>query len=315
MSFLVDTGSSRWWVTALAILALSAPVSLAQQGEDYGINITSSQNVDLSGNSQVRWIMNFNPQRGYDRVKRNYPNLYVLFRDFGPERSSFEINKDTLKISSDDAQRSISFVADVWGLAVSRNNRWQIELSPNEQVSTQDGNRVFTVLQFGTTNGLKMSIINTYVLPQSAGNVQIDKENRLLTYVLPAVKAAPGAGEPILDVSIRYKKRLMAALYKLYGDAEAQSGGYWTAKTILKNTGKAPIYSLKVYYRLGEYTEMSVPDVLGGACRRNRRGPVLSRDPVESGSASYADAAAVVYPLRVQGRRRSAVYQRDDPAP
>jgi hypothetical protein len=239
-------------------LALSAPVSLAQQGEDYGVNITSSQNVDSSGNSQVRWVMNFNPPRGYDRVKRNYPNLYVLFRDFGPERSNFELNKDTLKITSDDAQRSISFAGDVWGLAVSRGNRWQIELSPNEQVSTQDGNRVFTVLQFGTTNGLKMSLINTYVLPQSATNVQIDKPNRLLTYVLPAVKAASGA--PVLDVSVRYRKRLMAALYKLYGDADAQSGGYWTAKTILRNTGKAPIYNLKVYYRLGEYSEMSVPE-------------------------------------------------------
>ena len=27
-----------------------------------------------------------------------------------------------------------------------------------------------------------------------------------------------------------------------------------------RNTGKAPLYSLKVYYRLGDYTEMSVPD-------------------------------------------------------
>jgi len=260
MACVVSSRRRQRWIPALPLLALFALASPAQQTEDYGISVTSSQNVDSAGNSQVRWMMNFNPPRGYDRVKRNYPNLYVLFRDFGPERSSFEINKDTFKVSSDDGQRSISFAADVWGLAVSRNSRWQIELSPNEHVSTQDGNRVFTVLQFGTDNGLKMSIINTYVLPQSASNVQIDKENRLLTYMLPPVKAAPGAGEPAVDVSVRYKKRLMAALYKLYGDTDAQSGAYWTAKAILRNTGKAPIYNLKVYYRLGDYTEMSVPD-------------------------------------------------------
>ncbi len=248
------------WTLPLSILSLFALALPAQQTEDYGVNITSSQNVDTAGNSQVRWVMNFNPPRGYDRVKRNYPNLYVLFRDFGPERSSFEINKDTLKVSSDDGQRSISFAADVWGLAVARNNRWQIELSPNEHVSTQDANRVFTVLQFGTNNGLNMSVINTYVLPQSATNVKIDKESHLLTYVLPPVKASPVAGEPAVDVSVRYKKRLMAALYKLYADMDAQSGAYWAAKTIFKNTGKAPIYNLKIYYRLGEYTEMSVPD-------------------------------------------------------
>lgn len=248
------------WIIGLPILALCALSSPAQQTEDYGINITSSQNVDSTGNSQVRWVMNFNPPRGYDKIKRTYPNLYVLFRDFGPERSSLEINKDTLKISSDDGQRSINFVADVWSLAVSKNNRWQIELSPNEQVSTQDGNRVFTVLQFGTSNGMKMSLINTYVLPQSASNVQIDKESHLLTYVLPSIKAAPAAGDPTVDVSVRYKKRLMAALYKLYGDEDAQSGGYWVGKTLFKNTGKTPVYNLKIYYRLGEYTEMSVPD-------------------------------------------------------
>jgi hypothetical protein len=250
----------RSWILPLPILALLALALPAQQTEDYGINIVSSQNVDPSGNSQLRWVMNFNPPRGYDRVKRAYPNLYVLFRDLGPERSSFEINRDTLKISSDDGQRSISFVADVWGLAVSRNNRWQIGLASNEQVSTQEGNRVFTVLQFGTNNGLKMSLINTYVLPQSAANVQIDKENHLLTYALPAAKPPARPAEPTVDVSVRYKKRLMAALYKLYSDAEAQSGGYWAAKTIFRNTGKDPIYNLKIYYRLGEYSEMSVPE-------------------------------------------------------
>ena len=250
----------RSWILPLPVLALFAPALPAQQTEDAGINIVSSQNVDSSGNSQLRWVMNFNPPRGYDRVKRAYPNLYVLFRDLGPERSSFEINKDTLKISSDDGQRSISFTGDVWGLAVSRNNRWQIALATNEQVSTQDGNRVFTVLQFGTNNGLKMSLINTYVLPQSAANVQIDKENHLLTYTLSAAKPAARPAQPSVDVSVRYKKRLMAALYKLYSDSEAQSGASWAAKTIFRNTGKDPIYNLKIYYRLGEYSEMSVPE-------------------------------------------------------
>jgi hypothetical protein len=250
----------RRWIAALSVLILFALVSPAQEGEDYGVNINSTQNVDAAGNSQVRLVMNFNPPRGYDRVKRNYPNLYVLFRDLGSERSSYEINKETLKIASDDGQRTITFAASVWGLSVSRNNRWQIELSPNEHVSTQDGNRVFTVIQSNTSNGLKMNIINTYILPQSAGSVTIDKENHLLTYALPLSKGVPSAGEPAVDISVRYKKRLMSALYKIYGDTEAQSGGYWVAKTILKNTGKVPLYNLKVYYRLGEYTDMSVPD-------------------------------------------------------
>ena len=233
--------------------------SVAQQPEEFALNVTASQNIDATGNAQVRWVLNFNPPRGYDRVKRNYPNLYVLFRDFGPERSSFEINRDSLKISSDDGQRSINFSADVLGLAVSRNNRWNIELAPNEQVSTQDANHVFTVLQLGSQNGLKLTIINTYVLPQSAQSVQVDKASHMLTYVLPPVKPVPG--EPVVEASVRFKKRLMAAVYKVYGDPEAQDGASWAAKAIIRNTGKAPVYNLKIYYKLGEFTDMSVPEV------------------------------------------------------
>jgi hypothetical protein len=265
-------------VLALCFLVIVIVPAAAQQPDDYGLNITASQNIDSAGNAQVRWVMNFNPPRGYDRVKRIYPNLYVLFRDFGPNRSGMEINRDTLKISSDDGQHSISFNADVLGLAISRNNRWQIELAPNEQVSTQDENRVFTVLQVASQNALKMSIINSYVLPHNANNVHIDKENRLLTYTLPAAKVAPSE-EPVVDVSVRYKKRLMAALYKIYGDMQAQDGDCWTAKTIFKNTGKAPIYGLKIYYRLGDYTEMSVPEaysmVLPGGAVVDRYYPVI----------------------------------------
>ena len=106
--------------TTAALWAGFALPASAQEGEEVTINITAAQNIDATGNAHVRWVMNFNPPRGYDRVKRNYPNLYVLFRDFGPERSSFEIDRNTLKINSDDGQRSITFTADVWGAAVSR---------------------------------------------------------------------------------------------------------------------------------------------------------------------------------------------------
>jgi len=133
-------------------------------------------------------------------------------------------------------------------------------LDRNEQITTQDANKVFTVSQLGSQNGLKITSINTYVFPQNAQNVQFDKETRLLSYSLPAIKAPVQTGEPEVDVSMRYKKRLMAAVYKVYGDSEAQGGAYWVAKTIFKNTGKTPVYGLKINYRLGEFTDMSIAD-------------------------------------------------------
>jgi hypothetical protein len=297
-------------VTVLVVLAflLAFPVS-AQQPEKSEINLAGSETIDTSGNAQVHWVMTFNPPRGYDRVKRNYPNLYVLFRDFGPERSSFEINRDTLRISSDDGQRSISFNADVWGLAVSRSNRWQLELQPNEQVSAQESNHVITVLHTGQ-GGVQLTTINTYVLPQSARAVQIDNQNHLLTYMLPEIKNSPnqGAREPEVAVSVRYKERLMAAVYKVYGDSEAQSGTYWAAKTIFKNAGRIPIYNLKIYYKLGQFTEMSVPDaysvVPSGGAVVDRYYPIIHSQVVQLRTATplelyiryeYKDAAGRPY--------------------
>ena len=242
----------------LCAAAFLIGVGLAQRPEEFAINVIASQNIDAAGNARVNWVMNFNPPRGYDRVKRNYPNLYVLFRDLGPERANFEINHGSLKISSDDGQRTITFNADVLGMAVSRNNRWQVELQPNEQVSAQDGNRVSTVLPVAGQNGLKLTMIATYVLPQTAQSVQVDKEAHVLAYVLPAPRSAPG--EPAIDASVRFKKRLMAAVYKIYGDPEAQDGAAWVAKTVLRNTGKTPVYNLKIYYKLGEFSDMSVPE-------------------------------------------------------
>src|SRR5436305_1696242 len=109
---------------ALAILFAMTATGFAQ-GQGFTITLTATQIVDAAGNAHVQGFMGFDPSRGYDQIKKIYPNLYVLFRDIGPERSIYEINQDTLKITSDDGQRSITFSADVLGIAVCRKNRWK----------------------------------------------------------------------------------------------------------------------------------------------------------------------------------------------
>lgn len=118
--------------TVLPILAIFARPVQAQQTEEITINVKGMENVDSRGNAHVQWVMNFNPARGYDQIRQIYPNLYVLFRDLGPERSGYEINRGTLKITPDDGQRSITVDADFIGAAVSRKNRWQIQEGPRK---------------------------------------------------------------------------------------------------------------------------------------------------------------------------------------
>lgn len=115
-------------VLAYSLLAILIKPAGAQQAEQITINVKGIENVDSRGNAHVQWVMSFTPARGYDRVKRIYPNLYVLFRDLGPERSGFEINRETLKILPDDGQRSITVNADLVSAAVSKKDRWQIQV-------------------------------------------------------------------------------------------------------------------------------------------------------------------------------------------
>ena len=248
----------RLMTSLLFLLMLIGSVSAAQQGEEITITMNSTEIVDTTGNAQAKATISFSPSRGYDRIRRLYTNLYVPFRDLGSGRSNFETKRGTLKIVSDDAERTISLNAEILGVAVCRSGHWQISLSANEQLSMQDNVRVSTVAQSSGQAAVKMISITNYVLPAKAQNVRFDKDAHLITYTLP--KPLPGVGPPSVDVSVRCKERLMAAVYKIYADSKANEGAYWVAKTLFTNTGKTPIFDLKIYYRLGDYTELSVPE-------------------------------------------------------
>ena len=68
------------------------------------------------------------------------------------------------------------------------------------------------------------------------------------------------AGQAAVEVDLRCKEQLMSALYKIYADPEVGGGAYWVAKAVIRNKGNVPLYDLKVWYKLGDYTEMRVPE-------------------------------------------------------
>jgi hypothetical protein len=291
--------------SVLLLLLLMVTPSKAQQ-EVMTITINSTESIDAVGNAQAHASVTFNPPQEYDLVRRLYLNLYVLFRDLGPTRSSYEIKRSSLKIVPDDAQRSINLSADVLGAAVSRGTRWQITLAPNEQLSMQDTTRISTIAQSSGQSASRITSINNYILPARAQNVRFDKETHLITYTLP--KPVGAQGRPQVDVSVRYKERLMAAVYKVYADPQARDGAYWVAKTIVTNSGKTPIYDLKIYYRLGDYTDLSVPEpyslVSAGGSAVDMYYPIIESKVAELKSITpvqlyiryeYRDAAGRLY--------------------
>jgi hypothetical protein len=240
-----------------AFAAAGHGVSQAQDRADMQITVSGTMTVLPNGNGRIAMELGFDPPRGYDRVKAVYPNLYVLFRDFGVSRASFDLSKNSLQVSSDDGERKIRFRADVLGAAACKNGHWYLNIARQERFVTRVNNRLFTTAVARMGNGWLVNAKYEYILPGAAVIHEYSADRQQLSYRLPA---PTGQGPAAVDVHVRYKKRLMAAVYKIYGDPEAALGSYWGAKTVFNNTGRSPIRDLRITYRLGEYTEESVPE-------------------------------------------------------
>jgi hypothetical protein len=293
------------------ILGLSLLAGIAQrccaQLEQSTLILNARLTVDAAGNGRLGADIKFNPPRIYDRVKRAYPNLYVLFRDLiANDRASTEIDRSKTKIAADDGTQTISFTTSAISAAVNRDSKWRITLAKGESLVTSEGNKVITSLVSATPNGMIMNGTGVYNLPPGAGNIHFDKENHLLTYTLTAASGAKtkSVGQPQIDLGVRCRKSVMSALYKIYADPEAADGRYWVAKAVIKNIGTAPMRDVKISYGLGEYasTFSSQPYTLiapGGAVVdcfyplfSSKVAQFKTRTPMElSVKVSYRDAS------------------------
>ena len=72
------------------------------------------------------------------------------------------------------------------------------------------------------------------------------------------VLAIPGksGGSSQLETKVLSRQYIVTAAYKAYGNEKL---GFWLAKTILTNKGNAPVYDVKVSYRVEGFTEWSQP--------------------------------------------------------
>jgi hypothetical protein len=288
----------------VALLTLNTR-AMAQASSDDQISVSGEMVVSETGSARLTMSYKFSPPRLYDRMKKAYPNLYVLFRDFGVSRASYEVLRDSLQVTSDDAARSLTFKGTLLGVATCKRQNWAFEISKSEKIITRQENRIFTTMVAKGIGGALVTGKFEYALPASAKIIEYSPDKQQLAYSLPR-KAV--AGKPTVDVLVRSKKRLMGSVYKVYADPEVASGAYWVGKTIFKNTGAAPIFDLKISYRLGEYSDESLPEryayVPGGGTIVDLYYPVISSKVAQLKSRTpselrikyeYKDAAGNAY--------------------
>lgn len=251
----------RVWRTTIAVLlgliVMGAAMMPCGAAAD---TIEIDQQYVVAETGQARMTMVYKiPAQSYVAIKQIYGNnLYLLFTNLTNPRASLEIDKDTLKISADDVRCCINVSATLIGYAVCRRNRWEIPLNPKEQIKHQGGNSVFTQETSLVGYNTILNINTTYTLPAAATNVSRDNNRNLLVFTLPHTRVTSGTGSAMADV--RYRAEIMPAVYKIYNYPRFNNGEFWVAKVVFRNTGRVPIYDLKFYYKLGEYTDQETTD-------------------------------------------------------
>lgn len=239
------------------VLLVALAASCAAQSLPHSTVIMKQMvKVDPSGSADATLTITFSPKDAYHDLRKQYPNLYVLFRDLNSERADFEVEPNTLHIEADDVARAINITARVIGFAACVRDRWTFELLTGEEVVMQDGSKVFTAIVMTPLPMATVVAVSSYSLPPDASDVRAEPGK--LSYRLPHTRAT--TGKPTVDVKVKAKERIMSALYKLYGNPSLGEGAYWVAKTIVRNTGQEPMYDLRITYRLGEYSDVHVPE-------------------------------------------------------
>jgi len=244
------------------------------------IRITGQGVVDRKGNLGLKLDWKIPTNALYIEIKRNYPNPYVLLRDFASQRAAFELAN--AKIEYDDAQNQLHLQADLLGASVNKRGRWEMDVGEGADCIWMEKQKAI-FLQIFPTDTQIIQVMDTMInLPGEASNIKYDEKKGLLIYSLPV---EPRAGYCQLDLSLRCKPRLMAATYKIYANSDISEGSMWVAKTIFKNTGESNIHNFKVSYKLGEYSDWSIPNtyslIVPGGCVVDLYYPVISSKVTE----------------------------------
>jgi len=90
------------------------------------IRISAETNVDQKGDLHMDLRWRIPTDSIYTEIKRNYPNAYMILREFLPRRANREAVNT--KVEYDDLQRTLRLTTDFLGSAVNKKGRWEIYL-------------------------------------------------------------------------------------------------------------------------------------------------------------------------------------------
>lgn len=92
----------------------------------------------------------------------------------------------------------------------------------------------------------------------------------LFTFALTRPSAEYDPNNVKLDVKLITRERVLTCAHKIYSNTEQNM---WVAKTIIKNTGKIPVYDFKISYKIKDYCDWTsgelYPEIVPGETVRD----------------------------------------------
>ncbi len=241
-------------VLLVAYFLLTCAIAQVPVGGVNIIRISGKTIVDEKGNLHVNLEWKIPTDALYAQIKRNYPNPYMILREFLPQRATREVAN--AKTEYNDTKTSLQLTIDFLGASVNKKGRWEIYMGKGVECIWVE-NQKATFFQIISLDSQTIEVMDLVVsLPQEASSIMYEAEKGLLTYSLPE---KPATGSCDLRLSMKCKPRIMAATYKLYGKPQSFEESMWVAKTLFRNIGECNIRNLKVSYKLGEYSDWSAP--------------------------------------------------------
>jgi hypothetical protein len=106
-----------------------------------------------------------------------------------------------------------------------------------------------------------------------------------------------------LDVKLHTREEILTCAYKTYGD---DSQDMWVAKTIIKNTGKIPVYDFKISYKVGDLSDWTsgeeYSEIRPGQTVRDYCWPTLDDEQVTSITTKTPVELVMKYEYRGLGK-------------
>ena len=173
---------------AACLLALLLAAPTAASGEE----VTYDGTFALAANGDTAVTIKLTlPMLQYQKLRDNISNLYLLLRNMASDRADTEVVEK--KADWDDANRVITFSLKALGAGRNLGKLWEVDIVKGAQFSNVDeAKRTFYFIETGSGPMGPIRGTTKLVLPEGAAQFKWDEARRVVSYVMPAPKAAEG---------------------------------------------------------------------------------------------------------------------------